>query len=172
MDDNSITKNEEIVGYLKILYTILKDARSTIDLDRLKYVIDILKKDKSRMYPLSQSKMKFKVEEIINVVSKLKDGVAISFEEDELVKNYQKGKSYFTMVSSKNFSDLYSYLQEKGHELAASELIIIYFYLTGQETKIKKKEDILREINSYISQNLYFDNMNNRFTGNIKNDLT
>jgi len=72
------------------------------------------------------------------------------------------------MLTHKNFSEFFSYLLENGHALALSDLIILYFSLTGQETKIKKKEDMLRETNSYISQNLYFDNMNDRFNGNIK----
>lgn len=169
MDDNDlIVTNKEIVEYLKITYAVLKTTKSTIDLTRLKFVIDTLKKENRKTYAANHYRSKFKVEDIIGIMAKQKDGINISPEEDELIRNYKKEKSYFDMVTSTNHSALYSYLMENGHELALRDLIILYFCLTGQETKIKKKQDILREINSYISQNLYFDNMNDRFNKNIK----
>lgn len=167
-NNNSNVTNEEILEYLNITYAVLKDAKSTIDLTRLKYVINVLKRDKSKTYTANKSKVKFKVEDIISILIKQKENADISFEEDELIKKYQKEKPYLDMITDKNHSDLYSYLLVKGHELAINDLIILHFILTGQETKIKKKEDILRDINSYISQNLYFDNMNDRFNGNMR----
>lgn len=164
IEEISVT-NKEIVEYLKITYAVLKETKSTIDLQRLKHVIEILKKDTKKKYSSGNAKSKYKPSIIINICAKLRKREVLSPQELEVREDYAKDKAYFQMVEERRFAELYSYLLNNEKDILTGDLAILYFYLTGYETKVKKKEEVLHGIISYLSQNLYFDNMDERYSG-------
>jgi hypothetical protein len=162
-DDNLPVTNEEIVSYLKIAYAILKEAQTSINLERLNEIIGILKKDKSRTYTKSSSKAKINSDTIFETIKMLRSGMDISNQQKSDLNILFENKVFFRLALEKKYSDLFTYLLNNEKEMSTSDLSIIYFWLTGQEIKTKKKHDLLINVRTFLSQNTYFDNMDNKF---------
>lgn len=163
--------NAELVEYLNIAYDILKVSKSSLDLNRLKTIIDILKKDEKKIYSAKKNKTVSQFEKIINILEKQKYGTELSNEEIKEFDKYVAEKNYINLAQEKNFSELCHFLDDSEDTLAVGDLSVIYYCLYQEKTKQKKRTDILNDVRTYIQQNIYFDNMDSRYQKELNENV-
>lgn len=159
MDEHSQVTNGEIIRYLQIAYGVLKAAESSVDLDRLKVVMEILKKEEKNLHQAPARKASYKIDNIINLLEKQKQGIPWSEEEWKAYDAFRRGNPFMDAAQGKDYEKLYGILNDPEHDFTAGELSVLYYCLYQERTRQKKKTDIMRGISAYIEQNLYFDHM-------------
>lgn len=163
MNESLDVANAEIIEYLNITYDILKSTKSSLDINRLKTIIDILKLDEKKTYKARTKKTGFRNESIISILEKNSCGMTLSEDEKKIFDDFVKENYFFKMVQKREYSKLYELLKKEESEVTAGELSVLYFCLYGERTRQKKKADILKSIYLYIEQNVYFDNMDSKY---------
>ncbi|MSS08866.1 hypothetical protein FYJ38_09425 [Clostridium sp. WB02_MRS01] len=169
MDNNMDVTNAEIIEFLNFTHEILKLTKSSLDLDRLNTIINILKKDEKKQYSVKDKKAIVKYEVIINILEKKDNSSEMSEVENNIYKDFESHTPYYKIILDKDYEQLYKYLHNENKKLTVGDLSVLYFCLYKQRTRQKKKADILSGIYSYIEQNLYFNNMDLKFNNHYNN---
>lgn len=167
--ENEVT-NQDIIEYLSLAYNVLSCAKSNVDLVRLKRIINILKRDAVKSYPSKKKGLSDNINMILKIVAKKQEWDSFNDEEKKILQEYFASNLGLQFVLQKKFSELYTFLQEQGKSISASDLKVIYVSLVKEDTKLKKKDDILNQIILYLNQSIYFDNMDERYSRGIKAD--
>lgn len=170
MDENLDVTNAEIIEYLNITYDVLKSTKSTLDLNRLKTIIDILKNEEKKIYQTKTKRTSIQNENIINILDKLKNGIELSKDEIKVYDDFVESNPFIDLIQKKNYSELYKLLNSKESEFKVGELCVLYFCLYKERTRQKKRGDILKGIYTFIEQNIYFDNMDLKYKKNVNED--
>lgn len=170
MDSNADVTNSEIVEYLSITYDILKNAKSSLDLDRLKIIIDTLKLDKQKKYPLRNKKQNPQYDKLIDIFEKCENNREMTEDELKMYNEFIENIPLISMAHNKNYNELYRLLNNKENKYTIEDLSVLYYCLYKEKAKQRKKTDLLKSILKYIEQNLYFDNMDIRYKKNYNNN--
>lgn len=168
-DSNADVTNSEIIEYLDITYDILKNAKSSLDLDRLKIIIDTLKSDKQKKYPLRNKKENLQHTKLIDIFEKYENNKELTEDELKIYNKFIENMPLISLAHIKNYEELYRLLNNKENKYTIEDLSILYYCLYKERTKQRKKTELLKSILKYIEQNLHFDNMDTRYKKNNNN---
>ena len=170
-NENEFT-NQDIIEYLSLSYNVLSCAKSNVDLVRLKRIINFLKRDVAKSYPSKRKRLSNNTNMVLKIIAKGQEWESFSDTEKGILEEYFKSNKGLKFVFQKQFSDLYTFLQKHGKSILTSDLRVIYISLVKEDTKLKKKDDILNQIIQYLGQNIYFNNMDERYSRGLNAEET
>ncbi|WP_346920787.1 hypothetical protein [Clostridium sp. UBA7339] len=168
--------SKELLQYLNISYKILTVAKTELDTERLKDIINAIKNNEYELNNVeSEKKVKTKIndEVILDCLVKLKNGFKLNDKEFKIFSEYCSQNIMMKFIVDEEYGKLFEYLS-KNKQILKKDLSVIYQYLTSKKTKSIKIDQMIYEIKNHIYKVKNFEDMDENFkqlTKNKKNNI-
>lgn len=165
-----VISDKELLEYLKIAQKILVAAKTELDVERLKEIVgaitnnnyQIIHEETERKLPIKKN---YKL--ILSYLQKTRDNIDATDNEIKEFENYCNNNLLMSLAFTKEYDKLFNYLSDN-KDINKSDLTVLYQYITGQKSKSINTSQMIDDIKVNIYKAHNFDDMDERFTQNLK----